>query len=256
MQANALSSSRGWYWLLAGFQLWRRSPALIAFASFGYLLALLVISIFPFIGQLLASLLMPALSMGVMNACRAVDHKHKLGPEVLFSGFRHNLPALIGVGGLYLIASIVVLLLTSLFDDGSLATILRNGELEIDEPSMSKLQLTLMVGLVLSTPVMMAYWFAPILAAWWQLPAPKAMFFSFFACLRNWRPFLVYSIAIALCGLLLPGLILALLGHFSPLLASLLALPLPLVLLPVLFASFYTCARDVFGLPEQHGSTR
>lgn len=250
MQANVLPSSRGWYWLLAGFQLWRRSPALIAFASFGYLLALLVISIFPFIGQLAASLLMPALSMGVMNACRALDQQQKPGPEVLFSGFRHNLPALIGVGGLYLVASIVVLLLVSLFDDGSLASILREGEFETGGQSMANLQLILIIGLALSTPVMMAYWFAPILAAWWQLPALKAMFFSFFACLRNWRPFLVYAIAVAVCGVLLPGLIIALLGALSPLLASLLALPLPLVLLPVLFASFYTCARDVFGLPD------
>lgn len=254
MQANALHFSHGWRWLREGFQLWRRSPALIAFASFGYLLALLVISVFPFIGQLAATLLMPALSMGVMNACRAVDRNERIGPEVLFSGFRHNLPALIGIGGLYLIASILVLLLVGLFDDGSLAAVLQGGGLqlgELNERQLASLRFTLLIGVALSTPVMMAYWFAPILAAWWQLPSPKALFFSFIACLRNWRPFLVYAIAITVCGVLLPGLIIAVLGMVSPLLASLLALPLPLLLIPVLFASFYTSARAVFGLPGQ-----
>ena len=94
MQAHKLPSSRGWAWLREGFQVWRKNPALITFAAFGYLLMLVLVSIFPFIGQLVASLIMPALSVGVLNACRAVDAGRKLGPDVLFSGFRSNLPAL------------------------------------------------------------------------------------------------------------------------------------------------------------------
>ena len=39
MHANTLPPSHGWRWLRDGLQLWRKSPALITFASFGYLLA-------------------------------------------------------------------------------------------------------------------------------------------------------------------------------------------------------------------------
>ena len=54
MQAHKLPSSRGWAWLREGFQVWRKNPALITFAAFGYLLMLVLVSIFPFIGQLVA----------------------------------------------------------------------------------------------------------------------------------------------------------------------------------------------------------
>ena len=105
---------RGWAWLREGLQLWRRNPALLTFATFGYLLSIIVISLVPLLGQLVASLLMPALSVGVLNACRAIDGGRKTGPDVLFSGFKSNLQGLVVVGGLYLAATLVVLTLVQL----------------------------------------------------------------------------------------------------------------------------------------------
>lgn len=242
--------TRGWAWLREGLQLWRRNPALLTFATFGYLLSVIIISLVPLLGQLAASLLMPALSVGVLNACRAVDAGRKAGPDVLFSGFKSNLQALVVVGGLYLAATLVVLLLVMLVDDGSLAAVMRGEDIDAQAAAGASLGTTLLFGLVLSTPVMMAYWFAPALAAWWKIPAPKAMFFSFYACLRNWRAFLAYAIALALFGAVLPGVVVGVLGLLSPTLGSLVALPLPLIILPIVFASFYTATRDVFGLPD------
>jgi hypothetical protein len=250
MQANQLPSQRGWAWLREGLQLWRRNPALLTFAAFGYLLALVVISVVPFIGQLASSLVMPALSVGVLNACRAIDAGRKVGPDVLFSGFRTNLQALVTIGGIYLIGTLVVLFLVGLVDDGTLSEALRSGEVDEQAAADSNLGFSLLVALLLSTPLMMAYWFAPMLAAWWKVPAPKAMFFSFYACLRNWRPFLAYAVGLLLFGAFVPGLIIGVLGLVSPTLATLASFPVPLILIPVLFASFFANARDVFGLPE------
>ncbi|KAI5913180.1 BPSS1780 family membrane protein [Thauera sp. 2A1] len=249
MQANQLPMQRGWAWLRDGLALWLRNPALLTFAAFGYLLALLVVSMFPFVGQAIASLLMPVLSLGVLNACRAVDAGRKVGPDVLFSGFKGNLPELIKIGGLYLVASFAVLFLTTLVDGGTLMRVMTGGKIDEAAAAEPALTVSLIVALVLSTPVMMAYWFAPLLAGWWKLPAAKALFFSFYACLRNWRPFLAYSIALAVFGALLPGLIVGVIGMVSPTLATLLSVPVPLVLVPVVFASFYVNAREVFGLP-------
>ena len=254
MQAHKLPSSRGWAWLREGLQVWRKNPALITFAAFGYLLMLVLVSIFPFIGQLVASLIMPALSVGVLNACRAVDAGRKLGPDVLFSGFRNNLPALIAIGGIYLVGTLVVLMLVSLVDDGTLMEAMRGGQIDEASAADANFGFTLVVALTLSTPLMMAYWFAPVLAAWWNMPAPKAMFFSFYACLRNWRAFLAYSIGLLLFGAIVPGLIIGVMGLVSPSLATLASVPLPLVLVPVLFASFYANIRDVFGLPDDKAS--
>ena len=78
------------------------------------------------------------------------------------------------------------------------------------------------------------------------------MFFSFYACLRNWRPFVAYALGLAIFAGLLPGLVVAVLGLLSPTLGSVAALPVPLIILPIVFASFYTATRDVFGLPESN----
>lgn len=238
---------RGWQWLLEGVTLWKRNPAFLTFATFGYLLILLFISAIPLIGQAIASLIMPIFSVGVLNVCRCIDEGHKGAPKLLFSGFKSNVPALVGVGGFYLVASILVILITSLLDGGTLMSILRSaatGE-EIEQPV--NLGFSLITVLLLSTPVIMAYWFAPILAGWWKLPAAKAMFFSFYAFLRNWRPFVVYSIALLIMVGVLPTVLIGLAGAIMPMLASVLVLMLPLFLVPVIFASFYINARDVFG---------
>lgn len=250
MQARQLPAGRGFAWLGEGLQLWRRNPALLTFASFGYLLLLILVSVVPFIGQILASLLTPVLSLGVLNTCRAVDAGRKAGPDVLFSGFQQNLPALVVIGGINFAGVWLVLGLTAIADGGTLFELMTSGgKLEPEVATSTGFTLALMIAIALSTPVMMAYWFAPLLAGWWQVPAPKAMFFSFFACLRNWRPFLAYSVALALFGAILPGIVLGIIGTVSPTLATLLSVPLPLLLIPIVFASFYTNARDIFGEP-------
>jgi hypothetical protein len=55
----------------------------------------------PFIGQVLMSLIMPALSLGIYNGCKAVAEGRKAGPDILLSGFRQNLPELVKIGGIY-----------------------------------------------------------------------------------------------------------------------------------------------------------
>ncbi|THF65033.1 BPSS1780 family membrane protein [Pseudothauera rhizosphaerae] len=249
MQARQLPLHRGWCWLSEGLHLWRRNPALMTFLAFGYLLTLVVVSIFPLIGQPIASLLMPVLSLGVLNGCRAIDEGRKVGPDILFSGFRSNVAALIAIGGIYLIASLLVLALTMAADGGTLLKAMGGGKLDPEAVQEPGFTFALLLAVALSTPVMMAYWFAPLLAGWWKLPAPKAMFFSFFACLRNWRPFLAYSIALMLFGAILPGIVIGVVGLAVPVLATVLTFLVPLVLVPTLFASFYINARDVFGIP-------
>lgn len=225
--------------------LWRRNPALLTFASFGYLLILVLISSVPVLGQAIASLIMPVLSLGVLNTCRAIDEGRKGGPDLLFSGFKSNVPALVTIGGIYLVGSVLVILLTSATDGGALIGMMR-GEFDPETDEMPNLGFSVIVAMILSAPVIMAYWFAPILAGWWKVSAPKAMFFSFYACLQNWRPFLAYGISLAVVGGIVPGLLIGSIGAVIPLLGQILLLLVPLVLVPAIFASFYINAREVF----------
>jgi hypothetical protein len=248
MQAHVLPFSRGQAWLKGGFALWRKNPALLTFLTFGYLLLLILVSLVPFLGQIIASVLMPVLSLGILNGCRAVDQGRRAGPDILFSGFRSNEKALFAIGGAYFAASLTILLLTMAADGGTLFRAMTGAApMSEDAANAPGFALALVIGAALSTPVMMAYWFAPLLAGWKGLSAPKALFFSFVACARNWRPFLGYALSLAVFGALLPGILVGLLSLISPILGSLLSIPLPLVLLPVVFASFYVNAREVFG---------
>jgi len=104
------------------------------------------------------------------------------------------------------------------------------------------------------TPVLMAWWFAPVLAAWHRQPLAKALFFSFVACWINWRAFLAYGAAVLLFGGIAPALLLGLLAALLPglgaLISSLLIVFMALVMAPVIFASFYASYRDIFGISE------
>lgn len=247
MQTRSLPFSRGHAWLKEGFALWRKNPALLTFVTFGYLLLLILLSLVPFLGQVVASVLMPVLSLGILNGCRAVDRGERVGPDILLSGFRQHLPAILVIGGLYLCASMLILVVTMLADGGTLFHAMTGvAPISPAEAKAPGFTLALAIGLALSTPVMMAYWFAPILAGWQGLPPAKALFFSFFACLRNWKPFLGFALSLAFFGGLLPGVVVGILSLVSPVLGSLLSIPLPFILLPVVFASFYVNARDVF----------
>ena len=106
------------------------------------------------------------------------------------------------------------------------------------------------IALILMAPVIMAWWYAPVLVAWHGFSAGKALFFSLFACLRNWRAFFAYTACALFFGGILPGILLGVLVAIVPGAASvastLFMLPLMFVLAPTLVASFYVSYRDVF----------
>ena len=112
----------------------------------------------------------------------------------------------------------------------------------------------MVLATALYAPVIMMFWFAPVLTAWHGIGAPKALFFSLIACLINWRAFLVYGAVAILLTVVAPTLALSALLLFSgdslgaPVTSFL--FPLLLVVLPTLLASFYVSYRDVFGAPE------
>jgi hypothetical protein len=103
-------------------------------------------------------------------------------------------------------------------------------------------------------PVMMMFWFAPVLVAWHGVSAAKALFFSFVACLINWRAFVAYGVVAVLMTVVAPLLVLSAVLYASggALRAQAISLmfPLILVMLPTLLASFYVSYRDVLGTPE------
>ncbi len=249
----------GAQWLLEGFYLFRRNPPLMIFVVFSYWLLLLLVNLLPVVGPALASILVPALSIGVMNACRAIDLKGPVRLDVALSGFRDHPRALLQLGVIYLGGTLFILMAVWLFDNGDLMRIMQaDSASTAQSDDVAPPLLALQVALALMLPFLMAFWFAPMLVAWNGVSALKAVFFSFVASWRNWRAFLVYLAVTVAVTVLLPGTILAVVGSAgeplpSPL-VTFLTLPLVLIFVPSFFASFYVSYRNVFGIASTHGT--
>lgn len=255
MQARKLTARQGWGWLAAGFAIFRKNPAQLTMIILGYWLLIAFVNSLPLIGPVLATLSIPAFSVGLMAACRDVDQGRGLLFPVLFSGFRQQRKTLLVLGGLYLAATLFALLVSSLADGGlfmqSMIGSYRPSEEEVTSGGFIA---AAQIALILMTPVIMAWWYAPLLVAWHGFDAGKALFFSLAACLRNWKPFLAYGACVTVFGALLPGLVLGLIVSAVPEAAgavtSLAVVPLMLILAPALVASFYVTYREVFTTGE------
>lgn len=255
MQALKLPAARGWQWLLLGYALFRRQPALIGLMTMSYWMVVLVLNALPLIGPVVVALLTPGLSAGVMSACRHLDRGLPAAMGLFLQPLKENPRALVGLGAFYLCYTMLAMALTSVVDGGGLWLSFVSGT-PLDRQALEEGQLfqAILALLLFMLPVIMVYWYAPVLVAWHRLSLTKALFFSLVACLRNWPAFLVYGLGLLGVGALLPGLVVGLLGGLFPgaasFLTSLITLPLLMVLAPTMFASYYVSYREVFVMPE------
>lgn len=201
-------------------------------------------------GTIVASICLPAFSVGLMNACRTLDKGESVSFGLLFSGFQNGKTALFVLGGIYLAATMLALWITSFVDGGTLLELMTGEAPEKERLQDPNFVLASQVGLVLMIPVVMAFWFAPLLVAWNNVSIGRSLFFSFFASLQNWKGFLTYALGIVLFGGVLPGVLLAFvitLFSMERFTETLFVFMTIMVLGPSLVASFYISYQDVFG---------
>lgn len=255
MQAQSLPAAAGWRWLTGGFAIFRRNPPLLVVLVISYWFTVLLLNIVPVLGAVLASLAIPGLSVGLMQACRNIERGETASLQTLFGSLRENPKVLATLGALYLAATIAIISLSSLVDGGELLRFMLSTQpVDREAVESGRLLLPFTVIALLLVPVMMAYWYAPVLAAWHRLPVLKALFFSFVACWLNWRAFFVYGLGLMLVAAILPGIALGLLQAIFPgpqnFVATLVTVPMVLTVAPTIFASFYVSYRDVFTISD------
>jgi len=244
MDARRLSARHGFLWLLAGLALFRRNPPLTTVLTFGYLLTVIVVNLIPKIGPFVLPLLLPALTVMLANGCRAVEQGKSFSSEVIGATISAQRVGLARLGGLHLLGRSLLVIGASFLGD---PVKLNDG---ISPEELVALSTDLAILLVLASPLLMAFWFAPLLTAWDGVGAGKSLFFSFVASWRNWRAFTAYGLALGLIGAVLPGLILIVAGFISGSLVSILSVALRMLLIfvlaPTMVASVYLSYRDVF----------
>jgi hypothetical protein len=232
---QARPAGHGWTWITEGWELFKRQPGM----WIGMVLLLLVIMIaaafLPIIGGFLMTLFGPVFAAGIMIGCKALDSGGELELGHLFAGFRERTGTLIGVGALYLAATLVVMLVVGLIMGVGMFTMMGGGDPQAMASMGMTMVLAMLVMFALLLPAVMAIWLAAPLVVFHDHGAVDAMKASFAGCLKNILPFLLY------------GVVLLVLSIFA-------SLPLMLgwlVLGPVFAASIYTSYRDIYLKPQQ-----
>lgn len=259
---SIVPAAHGWQWVKRGFALFGRAPLGWILAAISYWMIMTLAGVIPYLGVAVALVLTPVFSVSFMAMSREVERSGRLELPMLFAGFRAHLPALVTLGGLYLALVILILAATQVVDGGALMRWMLLGRRPSPEDADGAgVGEAALLACVLFVPVILAFWFAPVLVAWHGMPAPKALFFSFFASLRNWPAFLVYGASLAVVAGLVPGIAFSVLavgmqGSKSAAgMLQLFGLVVVVTLLPVIYASIYASYRDVFGTTADDRAT-
>jgi hypothetical protein len=257
MEPAVLPAQQGWQWVLHGFGLFRAYAALWLLLLFLYWTGLLVLGAIPIVGTVASLLVMPSISAGIMVACRAVAARQAPNLRHIFEPLVHNRKGQLTLGLVYLAGSLLATAIATQVDGGAL---LRGPPATADRAQMMREAPAYLRGMAtkvaMLTPTMMALWFAPALVHWRGMGPGKALFFSFFACLRNWRPFLVYGLGWIFFFAVVPMFLTAVLAAMLTVDMRGLTL-ISFILMPYLFAvmgavvcSFYATYQAVFPEPE------
>ena len=243
MQVRSVAAARGWRWIAEGFALFQKSPLMWVLITLGLFIAFKLILLIPYIG-IVAVLLMPIILVGLMEGCRALDLQQELKPAYLLSGFTRNTMVLATLGAIYLAGNLLVILVIVLLGGDSLMQVLKFTAEQKPTPenvlamreAMTTATVAVLVGWLLSLPLIMAVWFSPLLVYLRDMKISQAMRVSLKACLQNMLPFLVYG-AIFLAALML----------VTPVSLATRILDLGMWLLaPVAIPSIYASYKDIF----------
>jgi len=262
MQLLEVPAKEGYVWFRQGIWLFRKNPLAFLMLLFIYLIAAQLAIFVPLFGIIALLVVTPGINVGVMTACRDAIQSKRVLPTVLLAGFRANgklaTRHLFILGGIYAaLVFLLSLIVTSLVDIGALAQVVLKGE-EPTPDAMRQLYLSMLTGGALYTPIAMLFWFAPMLSAWHGVPPVKALFFSWTACWRNRGAFFTYAGLFAILLVALPLLlevIFAAIGAETVL--SFLVTPYSLLMLAILYCSFYATYRGCFNIvPAEAADTQ
>jgi len=256
MQLNEVNAKAGYLWFRQGIWLFRRNPLALLMLFFTYFFLMMVLSYVPVAGILLRVVLLPTVSVGFMLACRDTIVGKPVLPTTLVAGLHAYGPGvarqLLTLGLVCIVAVALLLGLSALCDGGLLFNLVFDGSVSETALENSDESLTLTLLAAASIPVLMLFWFAPILTAWHEIPPQKALFFSFIACWRNRAAFalyfLIWGVVIIGASMILVTVLMALGLSLSAM--TTVIVPFSLVMTTALYCSFYATYRGCFTLPD------
>ena len=243
MKLNIVPARTGFQWVKLGVRTFLKQPLALTGLFFMYMAVGLVISQIPVLGQVIGPMLVPAATLGLMAATAEAAGGRFPMPTVLISAFRagrQRARAMLVLGALYTVGSLIAMLLGSLVaGEPAPAPAGANGQPQLDGRTLAVL--------ALHTPLVVLFWHAPALVHWHGVSPVKSLFFSAVACLRNFGALMVYGFAwtalFLLVSLVVGALGVALGGEAV---ARSIMMPTVLLLVTMFSTSLYFTFRDSF----------
>ncbi len=243
MKLNVVPARTGLAWVREGVRTFFKQPLALIGLFFMYMAFMLVASQIPLVGIVLAGVLVPASTLGLMAATQEASRGRFPMPTVLVSAFRagrQRLRAMLLLGVIYTVLSLLVSTLVNVLVPAVPQT--TNG------PQVNP---AVLWTLLLHLPIFLMFWHAPALVHWHGVTPVKSLFFSVVACLRNAGAFLVYGAAWGVLVTVL-GMVLALAATFTgnAQMASVAMLPFAFLMAAMMSSSLYFTFRDSFVAAE------
>jgi len=194
----------GMAWIRSGWALFRTWPVAWMGMTAAAFLAIMGLSMLPWVGAMLVELLSPILVAGYMYAARAAERGEPVTFLYLGEGARAHAKPLLVIGAVYLLAGLLINQVMVALGGSGLQEMLRMAQNpagltpEAAEAALAQSLPAMLVGLLLYTPLLMATWFAPALVAFAGYAPGNALWWSLWTCFANWRPLLLYSLAMGL----------------------------------------------------------
>jgi len=234
VQARGVDAGRGINWWGEAWTLFQKNAGLWVVIALILLIGVVVLNFIPFLGPLALTLLTPVITGSCLLAARKTEQGGALEISDLGLAFKEHLNPLLVIGGLFLAANIVIMVVMGILGFGAVMGMGAGGAAHSAGGMMAAFgvaMLAILVGLALFVPVSMAIWFAPALVVFRGVAPVNALKASFAGCLRNIVPFLLYSIVFFVVAIV--ASIPFFLGW--------------LVLIPLLVLTTYLAYRDIFG---------
>jgi hypothetical protein len=251
MKLNIVPARTGVLWVRLGIQTFWRQPIAMSGLFFMFMAVMSLSSLLPFAGGVVALMLLPAATLGLMAAAREASLGKFPMPTILVSALRagqQRKKDMLILGVLYALGFLGVMGLSTLFDGGDFARLyLVGGNFSRDTLMRPEFQQAMWFSTLLYLPLSAMFWHAPALVHWHGQPAIKSIFFSIVACLGNWRAMGVYLLTwMGFLGAVSMGVLLIAALADSAELASVVLLPLMLLMAAMFFTSCYFTFRDSF----------
>ncbi len=256
MQLNLVTAKTGTVWVKQGMRTFIRQPLALAGLFFMFMAIMTIASQIPYIGFVLAMMLLPASTLGLMAAAREADEGRFPMPLILLTAFRAGktqTQSMLVLGALYAASFLMAMGVSYLVDGGDFARVYLGGATPSREVMMDgNFQAAMWVFIGLHLPLSLMFWHAPALVHWHGMSPIKSLFFSIVACFRNFGAFAFFGLMWISVLVLIVVAVMTVGGLIgNPGLAGDVLFPVMLVMAAMFFTSLYFTFCDTFGPPPE-----